>query len=157
MISRECKICLAQKPLECFPRGKKTKTGHVYSRTCKSCKNARARQRWAENPELHRQKQREKRAKRPEHYHQKTLEWRERNREYRLAYQRNYRLRHHQETLEWARKYKDGLADSYIKSLLVKKTNLNAHDIPKQLVELKRAELLIKRKLKKGANYENRK
>lgn len=46
------------------------------------------------------------------------------------------------------REYVETASDPYIKSLVCYHTNLSYHDIPQDLVELKRKQLLLKRKIK---------
>jgi len=92
---------------------------------------------WAD-PELARQKVKDYREANPELIKERKLEWRQSSKEH---------LRNYYNGLT------KNLSDSYIRGKLARKSKrkeiLSAKDIPQELVELKRFELLIKRELKK--------
>ena len=147
--TKTCKDCVAVKPINCFDKVKKTKAGFVYRGTCKECRNEKVRLDRITNPEKYRQRERNKKANNPEKYQRLRQDWLLASKEKRLTYQREYRKKKHVETLNWAMAHRQNLNDSYIRDLLVGKSNiLSAKDIPQNLVEIKRAELRIKRQLK---------
>lgn len=85
-----CTRCLENKPLDEFGLNRSTRTGR--QSWCKPCTRARFAERYAEDPDLFRQRQRDfyaaKRQQDPDYYKRQGREWREQNRERALEYDR---------------------------------------------------------------------
>lgn len=150
-MDKVCKTCLVKKDISMFWKRKVLKNGNIsFDAHCISCRKKKRKEFYDNNLEYCRAKQRE-RDKRRDPAKKKFFQkrWQENNKEYRLSYQRAYRIKNHENTLLWAKNYRNNLDDSYIRDLLVGKSELlSAKDIPQSLVEIKRAELRIKRQIK---------
>ena len=85
---------------------------------------------------------------------EKKKEYYQANKEKLKEKQKEYRQANKKKLKEKMKKYRQGdrdkLVDSYIKSIINKQTNgmLKAKDIPQELIELKRNNLILKRKIK---------
>lgn len=151
-ITRVCRKCGQEKPLEEFAKNKECVLGH--SHICKQCKAEQSRK-WRE---ANLEKARES-----------VRKWRESNRERGLVYARKYyaanpekvRERHRkwraanpEKVREWARKswhrMADNINDSYLKSQL-KKCDL---PITPETIEYKRIQLKLYREIKNQQNDE---
>lgn len=151
-ITRVCRKCGQEKPLEEFAKNKGCVLGRTH--TCKQCEAEKCRK-WRE---ANLEKARES-----------VRKWRESNRERGLVYARKYyaanpekvRERHRkwraanpEKVREWARKswhrMADNINDSYLKSQL-KKCDL---PITPETIEYKRIQLKLYREIKKQQNDE---
>ena len=80
-----------------------------------------------------------------------------RNRKYRStdrgkAYRREYRRKNTQLFAAYAEKARYNLSDAYVRQILTQRAALTAADIPIELVELKRAEIKLKRTIEEVEN-----
>ena len=74
-ITRVCRKCGQEKPLEEFAKNKECVLGH--SHICKQCKAEQSRKRHAANPEKYRERSRKYRAANPEKYREYNRKYRE--------------------------------------------------------------------------------
>lgn len=132
-ITRVCRKCGQEKPLEEFAKNKECVLGH--SHICKQCKAEQSRKRHAANPEKYREQFRKYRAANPEKY-------RERSRKYRAA--------NPEKTREYNRKYREELSDGYLIGQL-KRCNLPATP---ETIDYKRIQLKLYREIKNQQNDE---
>ena len=132
-ITRVCRKCGQEKPLEEFAKNKECVLGH--SHICKQCKAEQSRKWHAANPEKCREQFRKYRAANPEKY-------RERSRKYRAA--------NPEKTREYNRKYREELSDGYLIGQL-KHCNLPATP---ETIDYKRIQLKLYREIKKQQNDE---
>lgn len=132
-ITRVCRKCGQEKPLEEFAKDKECVLGH--SHICKQCKAEQSRKRHAANPEKYREQFRKYRAANPEKY-------RERSRKYRAA--------NPEKTREYNRKYREELSDGYLIGQL-KHCNLPATP---ETIDYKRIQLKLYREIKNQQNDE---
>ena len=132
-ITRVCRKCGQEKPLEEFAKNKECVLGH--SHICKQCKAEQSRKRHAANPEKYREQFRKYRAANPE-------KCRERSRKYRAA--------NPEKTREYNRKYREELSDGYLIGQL-KHCNLPATP---ETIDYKRIQLKLYREIKKQQNDE---
>lgn len=132
-ITRVCRKCGQEKPLEEFAKNKECVLGH--SHICKQCKAEQSRKWHAANPEKYREQLRKYRAANPEKY-------RERSRKYRAA--------NPEKTREYNRKYREELSDGYLIGQL-KHCNLPATP---ETIDYKRIQLKLYREIKKQQNDE---
>lgn len=109
---------------------------------CKSCYNAYMREYFQTSKDKH---------------NEIMKKWRAKNKE--LVHQMNVNLAikkfgsYHASLMFYASKGKDALTDNYVKSLLVNRyNNLQRTDIPDDLIQLKRKQVLLTREIKKQ-NY----
>lgn len=135
----------------------KTKLINAFGKSltaCKECVNVYQAEYREKNRERKRVEGRE-RYKTHGHKHRAySAEYRQINRDKLNARQREYAK---QETVaerdrELRRLYSDKLTDAYVRRALTKHTPLKAEDIPQAMVEAKRAQLLITRRIKDGCN-----
>lgn len=132
-ITRVCRKCGQEKPLEEFAKNKECVLGH--SHICKQCKAEQSRKWHAANPEKCREQSRKYRAANPEKY-------RERSRKYRAA--------NPEKTREYNRKYREELSDGYLIGQL-KHCNLPATP---ETIDYKRIQLKLYREIKNQQNDE---
>ena len=132
-ITRVCRKCGQEKPLEEFAKNKGCVLGH--SHICKQCKAEQFRKYRAANPEKYRELFRKYRAANPE-------KCRERSRKYRAA--------NPEKTREYNRKYREELSDGYLIGQL-KHCNLPATP---ETIEYKRIQLKLYQEIKNQQNDE---
>lgn len=138
MLTRICRICGEEKPLEELVKNKASKYGR--EKLCKLCANENNYKLLKNNPE------------RRERVH----EWQKNNPEKLKEYVRKWQKNNPEKIRRFQRKYKkvgrENLKDWYIKTLITNKSILNHKDIPQELIEAKRQYLKVKRKLKENEN-----
>ena len=166
-ITRVCRKCGQEKPLEEFAKNKGCVLGRTH--TCKQCEAERYRKWRAANSEKRWEYNRKWRAANPEKIREIRHKWREANTEkerqrYRKWYaantekvrerHRKWRAANPEKVREWARKswhrMVDNINDSYLKSQL-KKCDLR---ITPETIEYKRIQLKLYREIKKQQNDE---
>lgn len=117
-----------------------TKDGVRYSRRCKPCNRKISQDVYWEDPNLPRIR---------------VAEWRLKNLDKKKAYQKEYVLKNRESINEYEKKLCKNLTDSYVRAQLVKTYNqhrtISASEIPGELVEVKRLQILIQRQLKENA------
>jgi len=111
-----------------------------------------------EHNKQYRQANKEKIKERKKKYYQankeKTLEhskqYRQANKEKIEQYNKQYRQANKEKLKEKSKDNRNKLVDPYIKTIISKQTNgmLKAKDIPQELIELKRNNIILKRKIK---------
>ncbi|MBM6442365.1 hypothetical protein JQF37_01820 [Pseudomonas sp. MIL9] len=88
--------------------------------------------------------------------HESYVEYRKANKEAIRAAQQERYCKNHEEILRrqrgYAKQSREGLADSYIRRVLIVGTSLSSSDVPQILVQLKRLEMLIKKTVEDEAN-----
>lgn len=120
-----CCLCHEHKPAEQMRKDK----GRYY--VCKDCHNTRRRAQYAADP-----------AK----VQKQNAGWALRNREHLRTYQRQYRANGGTNRRTQKRKEEIAeLADSYVRQIIVGRSNLSHSDIPQSMVEAHRLVLMIKR------------
>lgn len=133
---RLCTLCNRVLPYRLL-RCRETPKGVVYERRCYECVRDRMRTRYWEDPEAQRNKVRE---------------WHASNKQRARAYNRAWNDANRARVNELAREKTATLSDSYIRARLAsvddKPRTFSASEIPAELVELKRAQLKLKRELK---------
>ena len=105
MASKTCTICQQTKTLTEFHRSKAAKDGHVS--LCKTCKSAKDKKRWEEDPEVRRKRLedgRRFRAANPNYEKDYARAWRVENPEKKAATNRRYAERHPERVRKSARK-----------------------------------------------------
>lgn len=132
-ITRVCRKCGQEKPLEEFAKNKECVLGH--SHICKQCKAEQSRKWHAANPEKYREQSRKYRAANPE-------KCREQFRKYRAANPEKIR--------EYNRKYREELSDGYLIGQL-KHCNL---PVTPEIIDYKRIQLKLYREIKNQQNDE---
>jgi putative uncharacterized protein C580L len=132
-ITRVCRKCGQEKPLEEFAKNKECVLGH--SHICKQCKAEQSRKWHAANFEKARENNRKRRAANPEKY-------RERSRKYRAANPEKIR--------EYNRKYREELSDGYLIGQL-KHCNL---PVTPETIDYKRIHLKLYQEIKNQQNDE---
>jgi len=159
-LSKICKKCFTAKPLDEYHKSSRYKSG--YLARCKECVNLKS-NKWRKNHvKLHPEKykctetklewQRKDRAANPEKY-----------KAYTKKYYNLYADKLKETYKQWAALNKEALRksnkqyrklrvgelhDGYIKFLLNNKNKTNLVDIPQALIEVKRLQILIKRRVK---------
>ena len=73
----------------------------------------------------------------------------EKRKKYRKEYKKNNKDKVQKEKSRWKKKQSDNLTDHYVGLRLTHKTSLNRTDLPKELIDLKREQLKLKRIIKK--------
>ena len=156
MALRKCSKCGVEKELcpEHFHRSKIRPLGFGY--TCKTCKLLALKLWKKANPDKVKAQRKRKHAKYPEKRAEEKKRRRINNPEKWKAYlKRRRESKKTRDPESWKAKRKaekqrarERLSDGYIKSLLVRATSLSRRDIPQELIEAKRFELLITRKVK---------
>ena len=177
-ITRVCRKCGQEKPLEEFAKNKECVLGH--SHICKQCKAEQSRKWHAANPEKARENNRKYRAANPEKTREYNRKYRAANpekcreqfrkyraanpekcreqfRKYRAANpekcrerSRKYRAANPEKTREYNRKYREELSDGYLIGQL-KHCNLPATP---ETIDYKRIQLKLYREIKKQQNDE---
>ena len=147
-ITRVCRKCGQEKPLEEFAKDKECVLGH--SHICKQCKAERNRKWRAANPEKVREYDRKWCAANPE----KVLEYKRKryaaNPEKAREYKRKRYAANPEKVLEYNRKWREILPDGYLRSQL-KQRNL---PVTPETIEYKRIQLKLYREIKKQQNDE---
>lgn len=140
---KKCGKCLETKSLCEFGTDKRIKSGR--SSQCKTCINKAANARGRTNPEKTRLKKLEWGRANPEKTRLSRLKWRHANSEKVSAQYRKWS----QDNLEGIRSrhaaYLAELSDSLLASWLARNTCLRPKDIPKELIEAKRDQVLTYR------------
>ena len=152
-MSKICKTCNEEKPLDLFVKNKECSDGHEY--LCLSCRKEYKAKYYIKNKEEIKKKNkiywfvnREKCLQINKNYYQKNLvngllqrkKWRESNPEKVRAFYQKHQYK--------TRICSKNLTDSYVKSQLTKRTLLCNKEIPQELIELKRIQMLIKREIR---------
>jgi hypothetical protein len=177
-ITRVCRKCGQEKPLEEFVKNKTSALGRKH--ICKQCEQERYRKwraansekRWeynrkwhAANPEKRWEYNRKWRAANPEKIREIRHKWREANTEKEREGVRKYRAANHEKVREWVRKYRaanpekerekirkyrEKLTDGYLIYLLKK------HNLPiiPEIIDYKRIQLKLYREIKNQQNDE---
>lgn len=132
-ITRVCRKCGQEKPLEEFAKDKECVLGH--SHICKQCKAERNRKWRAANPEKAREYKRKRYAANPEKVREYNRKWCAANPE---------------KVLERNRKWREILSDGYLRYKL-KQLNL---PVTPETIDYKRIQLKLYREIKKQQNDE---
>ena len=162
-ITRVCRKCGQEKPLEEFVKDKTCALDHGH--TCKQCK-AEQRRKWraanpekvrelkrkwrAANSEKVREYDRKYRAANPEKAREILYKWRAANPEKVRELNRKYRAANPEKVREYDRKYREELSDSYLTGQL-KHTHL---PITPETIDYKRIQLKLYREIKNQQNDE---
>ena len=147
-ITRVCRKCGQEKPLEEFAKNKECVLGH--SHICKQCKAEQSRKRHAANPEKYREQFRKYRAANPEKCREQFRKYRAANPEKYRERSRKYRAANPEKTREYNRKYREELSDGYLIGQL-KRCNLPATP---ETIDYKRIQLKLYREIKNQQNDE---
>ena len=147
-ITRVCRKCGQEKPLEEFAKDKECVLGH--SHICKQCKAEQSRKRHAANPEKYREQFRKYRAANPEKCREQFRKYRAANPEKYRERSRKYRAANPEKTREYNRKYREELSDGYLIGQL-KHCNLPATP---ETIDYKRIQLKLYREIKNQQNDE---
>lgn len=147
-ITRVCRKCGQEKPLEEFAKNKECVLGH--SHICKQCKAEQSRKRHAANPEKYREQFRKYRAANPEKCREQFRKYRTANPEKYRERSRKYRAANPEKTREYNRKYREELSDGYLIGQL-KHCNLPATP---ETIDYKRIQLKLYREIKNQQNDE---
>ena len=147
-ITRVCRKCGQEKPLEEFAKNKECVLGH--SHICKQCKAEQSRKWHAANPEKYREQLRKYRAANPEKCREQFRKYRAANPEKYRERSRKYRAANPEKAREYNRKYREELSDGYLTGQL-KHCNLPATP---ETIDYKRIQLKLYREIKKQQNDE---
>ena len=147
-ITRVCRKCGQEKPLEEFAKNKECVLGH--SHICKQCKAEQSRKWHAANPEKYRERSRKYRAANPEKCREQSRKYRAANPEKYRERSRKYRAANPEKTREYNRKYREELSDGYLIGQL-KHCNLPATP---ETIDYKRIQLKLYREIKNQQNDE---
>ena len=147
-ITRVCRKCGQEKPLEEFAKNKECVLGH--SHICKQCKAEQSRKWHAANPEKYREQLRKYRAANPEKCREQFRKYRAANPEKYRERSRKYRAANPEKAREYNRKYREELSDGYLIGQL-KHCNLPATP---ETIDYKRIQLKLYREIKKQQNDE---
>ena len=147
-ITRVCRKCGQEKPLEEFAKNKECVLGH--SHICKQCKAEQSRKWHAANPEKYREQFRKYRAANPEKCREQSRKYRAANPEKYRERSRKYRAANPEKTREYNRKYREELSDGYLIGQL-KHCNLPATP---ETIDYKRIQLKLYREIKNQQNDE---
>ena len=142
-ITRVCRKCGQEKPLEEFTKDKECVLGH--SHICKQCKAEQSRKYRAANPEKYREQFRKYRAANPEKCREQFRKYRAANPEKYRERSRKYRAANPEKTREYNRKYREELSDGYLIGQL-KHCSLPATP---ETIDYKRIQLKLYREIKK--------
>lgn len=142
-ITRVCRKCGQEKPLEEFAKNKGCVLGRTH--TCKQCEAERYRKWHAANPEKRWEYNRKWRAANPEKIREIRHKWREANTEKERERYRKWYAANTEKLLEMKRKYREELTDSY---LIGKLKRLNLPVTP-ETIDYKRIQLKLYREIKK--------
>lgn len=147
-ITRVCRKCGQEKPLEEFAKNKGCVLGRTH--TCKQCEAERYRKWRAANSEKRWEYNRKWRAANPEKIREIHHKWREANTEKERQRYRKWYAANTEKLLEMKRKYREELTDSY---LIDKLKRLNLPVTP-ETIDYKRIQLKLYREIKKQQNDE---
>lgn len=136
-ITRVCRKCGQEKPLEEFAKNKGCVLGRTH--TCKQCEAERYRKWRAANPEKRWEYNRKWRAANPEKIREIRHKWREANTEKERQRYRKWYAANTEKLLEMKRKYREELTDSY---LIDKLKRLNLPVTP-ETIDYKRIQLKL--------------
>lgn len=142
-ITRVCRKCGQEKPLEEFAKNKGCVLGRTH--TCKQCEAERYRKWRAANSEKRWEYNRKWRAANPEKRWEIRHKWREANTEKERQRYRKWYAANTEKLLEMKRKYREELTDSY---LIGKLKRLNLPVTP-ETIDYKRIQLKLYREIKK--------
>jgi hypothetical protein len=152
-MSKICKTCNEEKPLDLFSKEKRNSDGHAGQ--CISCRKEYVAKYYIKNKEeidkknkINFNNNREKFLQVQKIYYQKNLEQA-------LLQRKEWRQRNPEKVKESNQKHKykkaicsKNLTDSYVKSQLTKRTPICNKEIPQELIELKRIQMLINREIR---------
>lgn len=147
-ITRVCRKCGQEKPLEEFAKNKECVLGH--SHICKQCKAEQSRKWHAANSEKCREYARKYYAANSEKAREKHRKWRAANLEKYRANASKYYAANSEKCREYDRKKRENLTDGYLMDKL-KRCNL---PITPETIEYKRIQLKLYREIKKQTDYE---
>lgn len=147
-ITRVCRKCGQEKPLEEFAKNKGCVLGRTH--TCKQCEAERYRKWRAANSEKRWEYNRKWRAANPEKIREIRHKWREANTEKERQRYRKWYAANTEKLLEMKREYREELTDSY---LIDKLKRLNLPVTP-ETIDYKRIQLKLYREIKKQQNDE---
>lgn len=147
-ITRVCRKCGQEKPLEEFAKNKECVLGH--SHICKQCKAEQSRKWHASNFEKARENNRKWHAANPEKCREQFRKYYAANPEKYREQFRKYRAANPEKTREYNRKYREELSDGYLIGQL-KHCNLPATP---ETIDYKRIQLKLYREIKKQQNDE---
>jgi hypothetical protein len=124
---------------------------------CKQCKAGFYRQHYLKNKEEILKKTTEWRLKNPERKRELNRLWSKKQRalhpgeatERKRIYDKLNPEKHKTRRLRWARKQIEEIGDKYIKDLLTRGDRLKWHEIPNELVDLKKAVIQLKRLIRR--------
>lgn len=136
-ITRVCRKCGQEKPLEEFAKNKGCVLGRTH--TCKQCEAERYRKWRAANSEKRWEYNRKWRAANPEKIREIRHKWREANTEKERQRYRKWYAANTEKLLEMKRKYREELTDSY---LIDKLKRLNLPVTP-EAIDYKRIQLKL--------------
>ena len=147
-ITRVCRKCGQEKPLEEFAKNKECVLGH--SHICKQCKAEQSRKWHAANFEKARENNRKRRAANPEKYREQFRKYRAANPEKYRERSRKYRAANPEKIREYNRKYREELSDGYLIGQL-KHCNL---PVTPETIDYKRIHLKLYQEIKNQQNDE---
>jgi hypothetical protein len=148
-----------EKGLKRFFNGKPCKRGHITERYvlnsgCAECKYLRSKREREENSEKYNKYCREYYQKNKDRFKKLKKRWELENKERVKKYKREwYQENKDKQRLRRKKNIKKviaNLGDYYIKTLLERDSKIRRKDIPAWLIELKRANIKLKRKLQEG-------
>lgn len=147
-ITRVCRKCGQEKPLEEFAKNKECVLGH--SHICKQCKAEQSRKWHAANFEKRREYARKYYAANSEKVREKHRKWRAANLEKYREYDRKYYAANLEMYRAYDRKKRENLTDGYLMDKL-KRCNL---PVTPETIDYKRIQLKLYREIKKQQNDE---
>ena len=147
-ITRVCRKCGQEKPLEEFVKDNTCALGHGH--TCKQCKADQSRKRYAANLEKMREYKRKQYAANPEKVLESNRKWRAANLEKMREYKRKQYAANPDKMREYYRKRREILSDGYLIYQL-KKRNL---PVTPETIDYKRIQLKLYREIKNQQNDE---
>ena len=147
-ITRVCRKCGQEKPLEEFAKNKECVLGRTH--ICKQCKAEQSRKWHAANFEKARENNRKYRAANPEKYREQFRKYRAANPEKYRERSRKYRAANPEKYREYNRKYREELSDGYLIGQL-KHCNL---PITPETIGYKRIQLKLYQEIKNQTDYE---
>lgn len=144
-VRRTCVRCWLTKPIGAFGKS---------LTACKECVNIYQAEYREKNRERRRVEGRERYQTHRDIIRARALAFREKNRDELNAKQREYAKQEFvaERDRELRRLYSEKLTDAYVRRVISKHSPLKSQDIPQAMVEAKRVQLLITRKIKDGTN-----
>ena len=144
-VRRTCTRCWQTKLVDAFGKS---------LTACKECINVYQAEYREKNKERRKAESRERYQTHGDIIRARALAFREKNRDEVNARQRAYAKQEFvaERDRELRRLYSEKLTDAYVKRIVSRHSLLNAEDVPNAMVEAKRIQLLIKRKIKDGTN-----